>query len=196
MYETLVQKSENKNRQAILRGAVAVLYAHWEGFVKSALQSYVDFVRSQRHETKVLSDAFVALASRRHLRVLTSSNRPHLHIEVVRWFHDNWEHRAHLPDRSIINAQSNLWVEVFRELMAQTGLEYKAVYAFAEKPVIERLVALRNKLAHGEWQQIEEKEWREQLRPKIVELIETLCLQIEDAAATNSFRRPTTVELV
>jgi MAE_28990/MAE_18760-like HEPN len=189
VYESLIQNMESRNRQAILRGAVAVLYAHWEGYVKRTLQSYIDFVRSQRLETKVLSDPFVALAAKKQLRLLGSTERPQLHIEVVCWFRENWDHRAHLPDSSIISTKSNLTVQVFRDLIAQLGLEYKAVYASAEKPVIERLLALRNSLAHGEWQQIEEKEWREQLRPKIVELIETICSQVEDAAIGKSFRR-------
>lgn len=189
-YDALVARAEPQNKQAVLRGAVAVLYAHWEGFVKCALQNYIEFVRAQRHLVRDLTDPFVAMAARKHLDILAVSNRPQVQIDAVRWFRDEWGSRAFLPNRSIVSAQSNLSVEVFRDLMCKLGLEYRSEYALAEKPVIERLLSLRNGLAHGEWNVIDESEWREQLYRRVVQLIEVLCDQVDTAALSGAYRRP------
>ena len=76
VYEDLVRTAETKARQACLRGAVAVLYAHWEGHVKTALQQYVSYVRMLRHSHSQLADSFVAMSAKQHLSSLAGSEKP------------------------------------------------------------------------------------------------------------------------
>jgi hypothetical protein len=48
--------------RALLRSSVALMYAHWEGFTKDALQGYLDFVARRRLKYGDLSDAFATLS--------------------------------------------------------------------------------------------------------------------------------------
>jgi MAE_28990/MAE_18760-like HEPN len=47
--KSAVEQAENRSpgsplSRALARSGVAMLYAHWEGFVKEACQAYVDYV--------------------------------------------------------------------------------------------------------------------------------------------------------
>jgi hypothetical protein len=92
------------------------------------------------------------------------------------------------PGHRAINTESNLSVEVFQDIVATLGLSYRSEYALAEKVIIERLLALRNGLAHGQWVLIDVVEY-EQLREHIDSLLKLFCDEVENAAALESFRR-------
>jgi hypothetical protein len=47
---------------AVLRSGVILLYAHWEGYIKTAAKSYLDFVFRQELTYKDLAINFVAVA--------------------------------------------------------------------------------------------------------------------------------------
>lgn len=61
----LVQQTGAPLRTRVLiRAAVAMLYAHWEGFVKKSGSYYLEFVSSHRLPYKNLSANFVGLTLR------------------------------------------------------------------------------------------------------------------------------------
>jgi len=74
------------------------------------------------------------------------------------------------------------------------SLEYRTEYALREKPIVERLVRLRNELAHGGWQSIDPDEY-EELYKEIDQLMGLLCDEIESAAATRRFKRTSSVKV-
>ena len=43
-YSPLFTAQVHFRKQAILRGAIASLYVHWEGFVKTGCRAYLEFV--------------------------------------------------------------------------------------------------------------------------------------------------------
>jgi len=58
----------------------------------------------------------------------------------------------------------------------------------AEKPVVDALVRIRNNLAHGEWQLVNESEY-DQFVIWIERLMLRVCEQVEDAVANSTYRR-------
>ncbi|MGB3758923.1 MAG: MAE_28990/MAE_18760 family HEPN-like nuclease [Rivularia sp. (in: cyanobacteria)] len=50
---------------ALIRSGICLLYAHWEGFVKLAANSYLEYVRMQKLCYKDLSSNFLAFSNER-----------------------------------------------------------------------------------------------------------------------------------
>ncbi len=60
--ENNIKSSKPHNIKTDLRAGIVLLYAHWEGFIKSAAENYLTFVASKKLNYDELSHCFVALA--------------------------------------------------------------------------------------------------------------------------------------
>jgi hypothetical protein len=189
VFHGIVTASQSSKRQAILRGAIAALYAHWEGFIKTAAQLYIDFVRQRRLNLCDLSPCFMAMAARKKLLTLQGAGSADSHIDLANWLTEEWRKRATLPGPEIIST-SNLNSKVFGIVIRSIGLTYRTEFAIAEKPVIQRLVEIRNSLAHGEWQVVDAAEY-EQLYHEIDKLLVLVCNDVEYAASQGLYRKTT-----
>ena len=184
----LVKGHAGAAQQAVLRGAVAALYAHWEGFVKNGSGAYIDFVRLRGLRICDLKPNFIGLIIRGRVRHLANGGGGAEFAEFVDWLLREWESRAYLPNTEKLSTQSNLSVEVFKDIVHSLGLPYLREYQTAENTVIMPLLVARNDLAHGEWHRVEQDEF-EQYFMWIDHLMVRVCDSIEEAAAVGSYRR-------
>ncbi len=85
---TAIEDSEkNKQRQtALLRAGVAVLYAHWEGFVKRAGSYYLEFVSNQRARAIDLTPNFVAIKFKARIVEAAKSKKISTTHDVIDFF--------------------------------------------------------------------------------------------------------------
>jgi hypothetical protein len=180
-------RSEAGKKQALLRGAVAVLYAHWEGFVKTAYTVYLDYVRMRKLRNCDLRHELLSLALKLRLKSC-DVERSDSHAEFGAWLLREWTQRARLPDPKDVFGTSNLNSAVFKGFVKALGLSYEHDFATAEKSVIDTLVEFRNHLAHGEWLLVDESEY-EQLFAWTDKLMVLVCDQVEDAVAKSGYRR-------
>jgi len=186
--QSLVKSTTLAKQQAILRGAIAALYAHWEGYVKAACRAYYEYVRRRRLPMNELCVPILSIAFRSRLKRVVGDQTIDSHLEFTEWLLSEWPRRAHLPATEKIISTSNLNATVFKGFIVGLGLPYLRDYAVAEKPVIDELVKARNNLAHGEWLIVRVEEYDE-FQNWINRLMETVCEQIETAAATEAYRR-------
>ncbi|MBH8564055.1 hypothetical protein I8748_18000 [Nostoc sp. CENA67] len=172
---------------AILRSGVTILYAHWEGFVKTSASSYLEFVAMQKLRYEELSSNFVALAMKAKLDQAMETNKPTIFTEVTEFIMTKMAERSSIPYKNVIKTGSNLSSSILREIICILGLDYSF---FETKQVIidEKLLKNRNTIAHGEYLLLDREAYLE-LHSQVIEMMDNFRTQIENCAAMKSYSR-------
>ena len=178
--------SSNQTRQAVLtRAAVALLYAHWEGFVKAVAELYLEFVRMQRCKNCELSNNLLAVVMRAQLNTAGASNKIGPHIAMVEYFRTQSEEKAILPSKKVVRTDANLSSKVLMEILDILGIE-AAEYSPKWNLLDNSLLARRNHIAHGNLLPVEAEDYLA-LHEEIVALMALFRNSIENAAVTKAF---------
>ncbi len=136
-------------QETAARTAVALAYAHWEGYVVTASRALLRYVIGLRLKYGELSDAYLALCLAGSLtQAEASSRRIRRHIDVVALLRGP-DDRAIFPspERSI-QGEGNLKSEKFDDIVARLGLNaepFELHYKWLDTELLRR----RNGIAHG-----------------------------------------------
>jgi MAE_28990/MAE_18760-like HEPN len=178
--------SAKSRRLAFIRAGVAMLYAHWEGFVREAGRLYLDFVSYQKLRYEQLAVNFLALAVRGLLRTAQQTDRIKAHIAVSNFFRGELTNSSNLPVKDGIRTRANLSSGVLHDIIETLGLNY-SIFATKENLLDEGLLAKRNTIAHGEYLEVTVDRFNE-LHEQIIGLMNELRTQIDNAAVLKQYR--------
>ncbi|MFI6308077.1 MAE_28990/MAE_18760 family HEPN-like nuclease [Amycolatopsis thailandensis] len=171
--------------RALVRGGIALLYAHWEGYTKEACEGYLDYVAIRRLRYNELCDGFVLTALLAMFRKAETGDdvaREAL-LEAVRRPEDA---RARMPRRSVVNTKSNLRYEVLVEICEAVGLPYDQF--ITRRQLIDRsLCDARNDIAHGRLVHSDADTFKG-LRKSVVEMLESIRALIVRYARESLYR--------
>ncbi|MFY7787437.1 MAG: MAE_28990/MAE_18760 family HEPN-like nuclease [Thermoflexibacteraceae bacterium] len=170
-YRNAVLEEKNpKVKTAMLRGGVALLYAHWEGFIKGGADLYYEFVTYQDCKLIELNNAFVSIALKGKINDLQTSKRLTANQDIVKLLIDKQHEKAFLPKESPIRT-SNLTYDIFQDICTLLGLDIQLFENKVksidddfdrniEKTINEDLVNRRNTIAHGKYLMVNEEEYK------------------------------------
>jgi len=171
----LVAEHANTSRQqAILRGSIASLYAHWEGGVKAACSTYAEYLRYRRPHFQELDSVVIASVLRKRLTHLCVSGTTEELAELLDSMRDQNPRRLKIPKSFELSTQSNLSSTVLKKICRDIGIRYVNEFAVSEK-LIDELLRMRNHLAHGDWLLLDHKDF-----PEFVNLIDRLLFRFSD----------------
>ena len=151
-----IKRSGEIVNRAILRAAVPILYAHWEGFVKNASNSYLEYVSRQRLPYSRLKSSFVVLAARSTLIPLLSSNKMELGRRAVEFIRNDREELSKMPAKRFFHRHGMMDFSAFCNICDSLSIDF-ARYEARKALINESLVSNRNKIAHGEFLLIDDK---------------------------------------
>ena len=187
MKSLIEAKSVSDQRHKVLvRSGVCILYSHWEGFVKLAANSYLEYVISKQLKYQELSSNFLALAMKKQLKQAKETHKPSLYIPVCDFFLFELNQRCLLP-KDVISTNSNLSSEILKEITDILGIDF-SIYSPKSVLINTQLLKTRNEIAHGNYLVFDREEYLE-LHREIIGMLDIFRNQIENAAIQKKFRR-------
>jgi len=178
----------NQRHNTLLRSGVCILYSHWEGFVKLAASSYLEYVRAKKLNYNQLSSNFLALAMKSKLREINETNKSSLYIPVCNFFLSELNQRCILPEpKDAISTASNLSSEILKEITYILGIDF-SLYSTKTVLIDISLLKTRNEIAHGSYLILDRDEYID-LHTEVIEMLDMFRNQIENAAIEKKFMR-------
>lgn len=173
--------------EALLRSAVMLLYAHWEGYIKNSSIAYLDHVLIQKFEYKKLALHFRAIGIKHDLNEMYNTNISKMGklMDILEFLLNKQEEKCRFTPEKIIDTKSNLNSKVFKEIVITLGLDYKN-YETKENLIDQKLLNYRNNIAHGKELVVNGNDYQELFKEVIV-LIDTFKNDLENSAILKSY---------
>ena len=181
----MVQRERRHTQAAVLRSAVCLLYAHWEGFMRYAARSYLEYLSNRRLKYGELRRNFLALGLRRQILRASEERRTTAHAKLVRTVFQASDKRVSSEIVNAIETKGNLGGDVLVDILEAVGFDATS-YLTKRALLDDRLLKNRNRIAHGEYLEIDADAYAD-LNEMIVGLMNRFKNDIENAAATKSY---------
>ncbi|MEO6454450.1 MAG: MAE_28990/MAE_18760 family HEPN-like nuclease [Ginsengibacter sp.] len=195
-FKNSVLLTKGKAQDGMLRAGTALLYAHWEGFVKKISDLYYEFVTYQNLKIQELNDAFVGIALRSEIELLLKSKKLSQHSKLVKILIEEKQKQAHFSSNSPIKT-ANLNYEVFEDVCVLIGIDpslfskrYRVSFDRSmELTIDEDLVKRRNNIAHGEYLVVTAEEYKDLYNTVVNGFLYNFKEIIMDAIQTRNYIR-------
>lgn len=198
----LIEKEENQDK--FRRALVLLLYSNFEGLCKFALTLYVSAINSENIPCGSATRAVAAAALSDVFHYLRDGNGKIKNFakmalpdekDLHRYGRDREfiENAVAIMERPIVisekvvDAESNLNSSVLRKILYRLGLPHDQ---FSDiEPEIEKLLKLRNRIAHGETKEGIDEKLYETLRTSAFTIMNTVIRNISNAFSERQFLR-------
>jgi MAE_28990/MAE_18760-like HEPN len=181
-----INTSSAKTLQFSIRIAILLLYAHWEGFIKNAAESYINYVKYQRLKFNELEDCFLAIALKQKLEQFYQTNKNTLHSEFIRFIRNELHENAVIRESSAVFTMSNLNSNILRQILSAIGLDYSP-FELKEKLINNQLLYYRNTIAHGEYLSLDIDEYK-LIHHEVIKMIDAIKTGIENAVLLENYK--------
>lgn len=168
----------------VLRAAVALSYAHWEGFVKDACQHYLDFVARRRLKYSELSDPWLHTSLRGI--VAAGSGTSDAVDRLASAIRSGGAERAALSRKGVVDTRSNLRHQTVCDIMNALGLPLGMIETRAQL-IDRRLCDARNSVAHGR-ATFPGRDDALELHREVLEMMEYVRASVISAAESGRYR--------
>lgn len=176
------------------RAGSVMLCAHWEGFLKAAVQFYVDHVFSQSLQLDELVPPFVAIYFYKEVMGAGAAKFPgteERHIKLARKILASASASCNRPGWKV-DTEGNPSSLVTCNILASVGLDRlmgldESGWMIQKVFIDSQLLKDRHRVAHGERYPIRGEDFRERSN-RIIAMCESLLKLIVDAANSRSYR--------
>lgn len=149
---TLIEdKQNNIDKNILIRSGIALLCAHWEGYVRFVANMYIVYIGDSNIKTRDLKENFLALLLRKDIINSGITERTSVHTKLMDKIEFAMESRFYIKytnDSRIIKTNSNLSYELFDEILKSINIENK--YELKKNYIDYNLLKRRHEIVHGE----------------------------------------------
>ncbi|WP_456408402.1 MAE_28990/MAE_18760 family HEPN-like nuclease, partial [Thiolapillus sp.] len=111
-----LDSTSDLRKRVLCRSGIALIYAHWEGFIKKSGTYFLEYVSFQRHNISELRSNFITLVLRGKIDSASASKKYSAFDEITKYIIGNQDTRAKIPYKNIVNTESNLSTTVLKEI--------------------------------------------------------------------------------
>ncbi|MET8896714.1 MAE_28990/MAE_18760 family HEPN-like nuclease [Streptomyces albogriseolus] len=188
LWEQVASACRSHQLPGVLRGGVALVYAHWEGYVKESARAYLEYVSRKGLKVGQLRSEIAAVALRSKLGRGEASKRSSVHTEIVDLLRNADVLPAEIPYTSAtIRTKSNLHFDVFSDIMHSIGCDASR-HEIYRSIIDKRLLRHRNDIAHGREEYVSLSDWVD-IRDRVLVILKDVRTQISNSAANEEYRR-------
>ena len=184
--KTAIQESGAIPEKTLIRAGLALLYAHWEGFVKNSLTAYLNFVNCQGLRYEELRSCFVVFGLKKSVNEVVESRNSAASISAIEFLRGQLGERAQLKIDTAVNTESNLSSKVFQNILLSVGFD-PAAYETRSHLIDESLLKRRNSIAHGDYLDVGKADWRH-LADEIISMMRQVKTEIENSVILASYK--------
>lgn len=179
-----VRSSRSAHTGMMVRAGIALLYAHFEGFVGNGCRAYVEFVGNKGLTHRQLAPCLVGIALKTRMNSMADSISAQGHLEFAEFVLTEMDNKARLAP-TVVSTRSNLSSTVLKDLAIRVGLDYRA-FELREKLVDESLLRRRNNVAHGEYLDLD-SDLYVALHDDVMQLIDDIRVELLVAARSKRY---------
>lgn len=183
----VASKTGSPERKFFIRAGVALVYAHWEGFIKTSSEQYLNFVHHRGCTYRELKSCFAVFGLKSKLQMLTESRKSGSNVEAFDFILSEMGQPAYMQMSSAIDTGSNLTSKVFTNIATSLDIDVGR-YSTKFNLIDESLVSRRNKVAHGEYMDLGGKEFGE-LVDEVLQLMRDYKTDLLNAASMETYKR-------
>ncbi len=128
---------------------VPMIYAHWESFVVFLIRKTCEYINSEQISYKNVRKEIALYALEPQMKYLSGNAELNSRARFYDEFIELYNNPVYIDCGKVVSAKSNLNYKQLKHMLCCLGIEMPPGVESGEG-IIEKLVAYRNKIAHGE----------------------------------------------
>jgi hypothetical protein len=177
----------DEHLQIRLRIGAVILYSHWEGFIKSTSNFYLNYLSHLPLKYDELNDRFITLSLRGEIKNCSESNKVSIHHKIVDKLMNQLTSEATIPFKDIVPPCEILNYALFYEILFTFGIN-KEYYELKQQLIDRELIRNRNAVAHGRRTSLKKSDFYV-LYNHLMPMLEEFKSQIIDSAQNERYKK-------
>lgn len=180
-----IQTVEGDVKKTMLRAAVLMLYAHFEGFSKEAVKLFIKHLNSQNIPVNNMQHHLQTLFYTKKILLIKNSTRKQTYNELIEdvLLRNEDSFYVNHDAKDIISTESNLKFEVLKDLLFIIGIQTEQFQLISDREnnsihtkrefIDREILGVRNSIAHGEGTMVTPEQF-EEIKSFVVDYIDSL----------------------
>lgn len=189
---TLKQEVRFTKNEVFARAGMALLCAHFEGFVREIANYYILYVSCQKENISDLKNNFVAIHASKTIKRCAETEKISAYNSFLNDFFDDFEQNTfsikYSQDNPVIKTGGNPSSPVFKEIVLALGLDFTP-YETKTNYIDTDLLKNRHEIVHGSKWVIQAEDYDDTLT-QILEIMESFKQQVLHAACSKDYLKP------
>ncbi len=182
----MLLSSDASNETVILRSSIALLCAHFEGFIKYAANTYIKHVSDQQIPNNLLKINFITINLSGEFAKCKNTDKNSIHQNLISEY-EELSVKCFKISKNVISTHSNPSSEEIEEILKSIGIETD-IFTLKKNYIEAELLSNRHRVVHGERYCIQKDEFDTTFN-MIMELLDDFDQVIIEAAENKKYMK-------